>query len=92
VVYLLDASLWKSTDGGSRFTSRAHGLHADEHDMVILPGGRAYLAGDGGAYWTTSGPDSWTRSSVLAISQLYDIGWPRRIRSCASPACRTTAR
>src|SRR5262249_34212893 len=68
-VYLVDASLWKSTDGGGRFTARAHGLHSDEHDMALAPGGRAYLAGDGGAYWTTSGPDSWTQSSVLAITQ-----------------------
>jgi len=76
-VYLLDFSLWKSTDGGVRWTNRAHGLHPDVHDMALLPNGRAYLACDGGAYWTTSGADNWTKSDVLAISQIYDIGISR---------------
>jgi photosystem II stability/assembly factor-like uncharacterized protein len=73
-VYLLDASLWKSTDGGVRWTARARNIHADQHDLLLLPEQRAYLANDGGAYWTTGGADQWTKSAVLAISQIYDIG------------------
>ena len=77
VVYLLDAGLWKSSDGGIRFSIRTTKPHDDHHDLLLLPGGRAYLANDGGAYWTTSGADSWTKSEVLPISQIYDIGISR---------------
>ena len=76
-------NIWKSTDGGTNWTlnaqwtgSGAPYVHADQHDLVFLPGsGTTYFAGcDGGIFKTTNSGSAWTDlSSNLNISQQYRL-------------------
>lgn len=73
-VYCLDASLLRSTNGGTSFTSIANSVHSDFHELRILAGGRWYVADDGGFFKSTDSGTTWTHAVTLPISQLYDIG------------------
>lgn len=83
VVLVGGVNLWRSTNGGSSFTINGHWwgdvapyIHADQHDIVFLPGTSTYFAGnDGGLFKTTNNGTSWTDlSNNLAIAQQYRIG------------------
>ena len=86
-VWLLDAYLWQSTDGGKTFSSDSTGIgiHVDHHAMWIDPADPSHmlLGNDGGLYVTHDGARSWRFLDNLPIAQYYDIsvddGEPYRI-------------
>lgn len=76
-LWLLDAYLFRSTDGGRTFTSdrTGEGIHTDHHALWIDPVDpqRMLLGGDGGLYATNDGARSWRFLDNLPIGQYYDI-------------------
>lgn len=77
-------NLWKSTDGGTSWAiigqwsgSGAPYVHADQHDIVFLPGSSTtfFCANDGGLYKTTNTGSTWVDlSNNLEIAQQYRLG------------------
>ena len=77
-------NIWKSADGGTTWAlnaqwtgSGAPYVHADQHDIVFLPGSSTtyFSACDGGLFKTTNTGTSWTDiSGNLAIAQQYRVG------------------
>lgn len=74
VVWVLDMSLWKSTDGGYRFAP-VKPAHTDTHDLWIDPGNprRMILADDGGASVSVDGGKTWGSEDNQATGQFYRI-------------------
>ena len=76
-LYVLgDTTLWRSTNGGERFTAApARGLHPDHHALWINPkDSRHMLIGtDGGFYVTYDRGDNWDHLNVLALGQFYHV-------------------
>ena len=80
---LLGVRLWKSKDGGVKFTSDGHGrgVHVDHHAMWIDPkdGRHMILGNDGGIYVTNDRGKNWDHLNHVAIGQFYHVGvGPRR--------------
>jgi len=73
VVYVLNFSLFKSTDGGKTFRT-IQVLHPDEHDLWIDPNNtrRMIVSNDGGATVSVNGGESWTGQSY-PTAQLYRV-------------------
>lgn len=76
-VWLLDAYLWRSVDGGKTFASDSTGdkIHVDHHTMWINPSDPTHmlLGNDGGLYVTHDQAKSWRFIDNLPIGQYYDI-------------------
>lgn len=72
-VYLLDVSLYRSTDGGRNWNSIGSELHADQHEVLIEPPGRLLVGNDGGFYQSTNNGSTFQRFTSLPTSQFYDI-------------------
>lgn len=77
VIYVLgDTTLWKSTDGGERFSAGpARTVHPDHHALWINPkDGRHMIIGcDGGFYVTYDSGTTWDHLNVLALGQFYHV-------------------
>ena len=73
VVYSLGVALIRSNDGGANWSGATGSAHVDQHALWIDPTNinRAYSGNDGGLYYTTIGPGSWTKSLGLPITQFY---------------------
>lgn len=72
-VYILNASLAKSTDGGASYQF-IRGPHGDYHDLWIDPNDplRQIVSDDGGASVTVNGGSTWTRQAY-PTAQLYRV-------------------
>lgn len=84
VVYVLNVSYHKSTDGGATFTS-FNAPHGDHHDLWIDPENakRMIIGDDGGAQITYDGGETWTTYHNQPTAQFYrvttDNAFPYRI-------------
>jgi photosystem II stability/assembly factor-like uncharacterized protein len=81
-LYAGGVNVWKSTDGGSTWTIKAHWIspseigytHADIHGLEIIDG-RLFCASDGGLYVSADDGEEWTDLSAgLDITQFYRLG------------------
>ncbi len=82
-LWLLGIRLWKSVDGGAKFTPDGHGrgVHVDHHALWIDPSDSRHmiLGNDGGIYVTHDAGKSYRHLNNIAIGQFYDVGvGPRR--------------
>ncbi len=67
-------SLYRSTDGGTRFVNITSGIHVDQHAIEFQPGDPSvvFVGNDGGIYRTSTGGTSWTSLNTnIAITQFY---------------------
>jgi len=73
-VFALGVPLYRSTDGGSSWSSFGGNMHVDHHAFWVNPNNPAqmYDGNDGGAYYRNTGT-SWTKSYDLHVSQFYNI-------------------
>lgn len=74
VVYVLNVSYHKSTDGGRTFTS-SNAPHGDHHDLWIAPedSQRMAMADDGGAQVSFDGGDNWSTYYNQPTAQFYRV-------------------
>ena len=79
IVYVLNFSLSKSTDGGKSFRI-IQDPHPDHHDMWIDPNDsrRMVVSNDGGATVSVNGGESWT-GQAYPTAQLYRVATTRDI-------------
>ena len=80
VVYVLNAPLMKSVDGGKTFTPLRVG-HGDTHDLWINPDNpqNIALADDGGGEITYNGGLSWSAQNNQPTAQFYRVSVDNRI-------------
>lgn len=84
VVYVLNVSYHKSTDGGKTFES-SNAPHGDHHDLWIAPenSNRMIIADDGGAQVSYDGGTTWSTYHNQPTAQFYrvttDNAFPYRI-------------
>ena len=73
-VYVLNAAMLKSIDGGKTFSSISN-PHSDQHDMWINPvrPNNIILANDGGGCVTFNGGDSWSPQNNQPTAQFYRV-------------------
>lgn len=73
-VYVLNAPMLKSIDGGRTFTSIPN-PHGDQHDLWINPEDpeNMILANDGGACVTFNGGQSWSTQQNQPTAQFYRV-------------------
>jgi photosystem II stability/assembly factor-like uncharacterized protein len=79
VVWVLNAPVMKSIDGGKSFT-RVPTPHGDNHDLWINPSNSAYLinANDGGANVSLNGGKTWSTQSNQPTGQFYRVNTDNR--------------
>jgi photosystem II stability/assembly factor-like uncharacterized protein len=77
VVYCLDVSLLKSTDGGVTFNAIATSVHPDWHALILATSSRMLVGNDAGFFSSVNGGSSWTHAATLPVTQLYDLGIDR---------------
>ncbi|HET6230521.1 MAG TPA: hypothetical protein VFE05_10675 [Longimicrobiaceae bacterium] len=77
-VYVLNTSVWKSTDGGRTFPKAIRVPHGDNHDLWIDPADprRMIEANDGGANVSVTGGESWTDQDY-PTAQMYHVAVTR---------------
>ena len=84
VVYVLNVSYHKSTDGGKSFKS-SNAPHGDHHDLWIAPEDpkRMIMGDDGGAQTSYDGGETWSTYHNQPTAQFYrvttDNSFPYRI-------------
>ncbi len=78
-VYVLNTGLFRSTDGGRRFTLLT-APHGDHHGLWIDPTNplRMINGNDGGATITVDGGKSWTRQDNQPTAQFYHVATDNR--------------
>lgn len=75
VVYALNVSLYKSTDGGRTLTNVGGGTHSDHHDLWIDPDNSQHLVDGndgGGAVSMQGGSGSWSAQDI-PTPQYYHV-------------------
>ena len=74
IVYVVNVSYHKSTDGGVTFKG-ANAPHGDHHDMWIAPedNQRMIMADDGGAQVSFDGGQNWTTYHNQPTAQFYRV-------------------
>ena len=74
IVYVVNVSYHKSTDGGVTFKG-ANAPHGDHHDMWIAPedNQRMVMADDGGAQVSFDGGQNWTTYHNQPTAQFYRV-------------------
>lgn len=74
VLYVMNVSYHKSTDGGVTFKSY-HAPHGDHHDLWIAPEDpkRMIIADDGGAQVSVDGGESWSTYYNQPTAQFYRV-------------------
>ena len=74
VVYVLNVSYHKSTDGGKSFES-SNAPHGDHHDLWIAPEdpSRMIMGDDGGAQVTYDGGETWSTYHNQPTAQFYRV-------------------
>lgn len=73
-VYVLNAPMFKSTDGGKSYT-RMQTPHGDNHDLWIHPENSDWMvqANDGGANVSFNGGASWSTQANQPTAQFYRV-------------------
>ncbi|MEM6377812.1 MAG: glycosyl hydrolase [Bacteroidota bacterium] len=73
-IYVLNAPLLKSTDGGLTY-EQVNNPHSDQHDLWINPDNpkNMILGNDGGACITFNGGKSWSSQKNQPTAQLYRV-------------------
>jgi photosystem II stability/assembly factor-like uncharacterized protein len=73
-VYVLNTSMWKSVDGGRRF-SMVRAPHGDRHALWIAPNDpdRMIESDDGGATISTNGGKTWSTEENQPTAQFYRV-------------------
>ncbi len=88
-IFVLGVDLWHSKDNGETWEEASpiwwtYLVHADKHDLDIMPDGRMYLATDGGLYTnhldqlpTEFNPfdESWVDIENIPTTQFYRVGY-----------------
>ena len=74
VVYGLNVSFYRSTDGGKTFRQNISVPHGDNHDLWIAPNDplRMVQANDGGANVSVNGGQTWSEQD-FATAQMYHV-------------------
>jgi photosystem II stability/assembly factor-like uncharacterized protein len=94
VVYALNTSLFKSTDGGKTLTSVGRGTHGDHHDLWIDPDDPTHLVNgnDGGGAISVSGGQAWSEQD-FPTAQFYHVITTKHIpfHVCGSQQDNSTA-
>ena len=74
VVYVLNTSAFRSTDGGKTMTSLGGGTHGDHHDLWIDPDNPQHLviANDGGGAVSMAGGQGWSAQD-FPTPQYYHV-------------------
>jgi len=74
-VFVLGVSLYRTTNGGSSWSSVGSSVHVDHHAMFISPidHNRVYLGCDGGVNLSTNGGTSWSLCTAQPSTQFYAI-------------------
>ncbi|MEO7216720.1 MAG: glycosyl hydrolase [Gemmatimonadaceae bacterium] len=74
VVYIMNAPILKSIDGGKTFQS-VRATHSDNHDLWINPRDHDYMinGNDGGASITMDGGRSWSSQDNQPTGQIYRV-------------------
>ena len=94
VVYALNTSLFKSTDGGKTLTSVGRGTHGDHHDLWIDPDDPTHLVNgnDGGGAISVSGGQAWSEQD-FPTAQFYHVVTTKHIpfHVCGSQQDNSTA-
>lgn len=74
VVYVMNVSYHKSTDGGKNFKS-SNAPHGDHHDLWIAPENnkRMIIADDGGGQVSFDGGENWTTYHNQPTAQFYRV-------------------
>ena len=74
VVYVMNVSYHKSTDGGKTFSSN-NAPHGDHHDLWIAPedSNRMIIGDDGGAQTTYDGGETWSTYHNQPTAQFYRV-------------------
>src|SRR5512134_1473675 len=80
VVYALNTSLFKSTDGGKTLTNVGQGTHGDHHDLWIDPDNPQHLVigNDGGGAVSTAAGAGWTPQD-FATPQYYHVATTKHL-------------
>ena len=73
-VWILNSSVWKSTDGGKTY-DQVNNPHGDNHDLWIDPDNpkRMIEGNDGGATVTFNGGDTWSTIYNQSTAQIYHL-------------------
>jgi photosystem II stability/assembly factor-like uncharacterized protein len=73
-VYVLNTSMWKSVDGGHKF-SMIRAPHGDRHGLWIAPNDadRMIESDDGGATISTNGGKTWSSQDNQPTAQFYRV-------------------
>ncbi len=94
VVYALNTSLFKSTDGGKTLTSVGRGTHGDHHDLWIDPDDPSHLVNgnDGGGAISINGGQVWSEQD-FPTAQFYHVITTKHIpfHVCGSQQDNSTA-
>src|SRR5436190_5683025 len=79
VVYVMNAPITKSIDGGRTFTV-LDAPHGDNHQLWINPENPRYMIGanDGGATVTLNGGRSWSTQNNQPTAQIYRVNTDRK--------------
>ncbi len=75
VIYALNTSLFKSTDGGKTLTNVGGGTHGDHHDLWIDPDNPQHLVNGndgGGAVSMEGGSGTWSNQNI-PTAQFYHV-------------------
>jgi photosystem II stability/assembly factor-like uncharacterized protein len=94
VVYALNTSLFKSTDGGKTLTSIGRGTHGDHHDLWIDPDDPSHLVNgnDGGGAISINDGKAWSGQD-FPTAQFYHVITTKHIpyHVCGSQQDNSTA-
>ena len=94
VVYALNTSMFRSTDGGKTLTSVARTTHGDHHDVWVDPDDPQHLVNgnDGGGAISTDGGKHWS-SEAFPTAQFYHVALTKHVpyHVCGSQQDNSTA-
>lgn len=82
-IYVCGVNLWESSNGGASFTcpskwshsGKVNYVHADIHDIKMMPNGDMWLSCDGGIFYSNNHGSVWTRRMYgIAGSDFWGFG------------------
>jgi photosystem II stability/assembly factor-like uncharacterized protein len=72
-VFVMGLDVYKTQNGGSSWSYSSGSMHVDQHGMFIHPANPNFIVAgnDGGVYNSTNQGSSWTKISIMPITQFY---------------------